>query len=501
VIAAALVEENRRNCSPPLDEGEVRAIANSIGRYDPASALLTAPMTDLGNAERLVETSGEDFRYFVERDKWVAWDGRRWVLDKGGAIVRAAGQVARRTAQAADDAGDAKLFKFARRSEAAGKLSAMVKLAQSVASVQVAGGDLDANPDLLNFRNGTVDLTTGELRPHRREDLITKLCPVDYDEGAACPAWMSFVDRVMDGNTNLIEFIRRAIGYSLTGSTSEQVLFLLHGTGANGKSTLLEVVRAFLGDYATQSDFTTFLERRSDGVRNDIARLAGARLVSAIEADEGRRLAESVLKQVTGGDVVTARFLFAEFFEFKPAFKLWLAANHKPSFKGDDYAMARRVRLIPFGVTIPPGERDPRLVEKLCKELPGIARWAVEGSLAWRSGGLSAPPEVIAATDQYTSDMDVIGRFLEERCQTVPSKRERTSVVYAAFRLWAEEAGEASPMSQLEFSARLESRGFRRTRSNGKRWTLGLSMRQRDDDGPPSAGSAALGATDAEFSF
>jgi putative DNA primase/helicase len=265
---------------------------------------------------------------------------------------------------------------------------------------------LDQDPWLFNVENGTIDLKTGELRPHERGALITKLAPVQYDREAECPTWWKFLMRIFNGNLALIEFLQKAVGYALTGSTREQCLFFLHGLGANGKSTLLEIIHTLLGDYAHRTSSETFLIKKSGGIPNDVAALRGARLVGAVEVESGRRLAEVLIKEMTGGDRISARFLHAEWFDFKPEFKIFLAANHKPVIRGTDHAIWRRIHLIPFNVQIPKPEQDRDLPEKLKAELPGILNWALEGCQMWQLYGLEPPAEVQAATQDYREEMD-----------------------------------------------------------------------------------------------
>ena len=290
-IEAALLAENGARCVPPLVDAEIGAIASSVCRYDPASPLLVLNLTDLGNAERLAAFAGRDLRYVYLSDTWLRWTGRRWRKDETGEAQRRAQDTVRELARLAqgieDDKRRSAVAAFALGSESARRLDAMVRLARC--RLPVTPEQLDRDPWLLNCGNGTLDLRTAELRPHRRDDLLTKLAPVDFDPGAVCPLWEAFLDRVMEGNAGLVDFLQRAVGYSLTGSVAEQVLFLLHGVGANGKSTFIETVRALLGDYSTQADFTTFLSQRGEGVRNDVARLVGARFVSAVEAEGGGR--------------------------------------------------------------------------------------------------------------------------------------------------------------------------------------------------------------------
>ena len=259
-----------------------------------------------------------------------------------------------------------KLLSHAHRSESEARIKAMVSLARTEPEIRVLKHeDLDRDPWLLNVANGTLNLKTGVLESHSRNDLISRLIPIDYSEAAACPRWLSFLERVTEGDDELIGFLQKAVGYSLTGLTLEQVIFMLYGVGSNGKSTLLNIILELLADYGRQTGTETLLVKRGDQIPNGVARLAGSRFVSAVETESGRRLAEGLVKQMTGGDRMTARFLHHEFFEFQPTFKLWLAVNHKPRITGSDHAIWRRIRLIPFTLTVPESERDPDLTEKL----------------------------------------------------------------------------------------------------------------------------------------
>lgn len=419
--------------------------------------------TDLGNAERLVAAFGEDLRYVAQLKRWYRWDGRRWARDLTRQVEQLAKAVVRQipaeAALASSDQIRSAIESWARKSEARGRIVAMLAGAESEPRLALEHAALDAEPWLLAVENGVLDLRTGELRPHRREDLITMVMPIAYDGEATCPGWQRFLTRILAGNTDLIGFLQRAIGYSLTGITREQVLFFLHGTGANGKSTFLEILRALVGDYATQADFATFLERRGDGPRNDVARLVGARVVTSSEVGEGKRLDEGLVKSLTGSDTIAARLLYSEAFEFRPQFKLWLAANHKPVIRGTDHAIWRRVRLIPFTVEIPEAERDPDLVPKLRKELPGILAWAVQGCLDWQEYGLSAPEAVLDATDDYRRESDVLGVFLETRCELGQDFSASASQLYQAYREWAQASGEFV-LSQTSFGRRLTERGI-----------------------------------------
>jgi putative DNA primase/helicase len=271
----------------------------------------------------------------------------------------------------------------------AASLRAMVDLARSEPGIHVSPDDLDRDPWRLNVLNGTLDLRTGELEPQDPDDLITKLAPVEYDPEAKCVTWLGFLDRIMDGNQDLIDFLQRAAGYSLTGETTERVLFVLHGVGRNGKTTLLESLQAVLGEYAKVMAAEMLMARKNDGgIPNDVAALKGARLVTASEAEEGTRLGEAKVKQLTGGDTITARFLYGEFFSFRSEFKIWLATNHKPDVRGTDKAIWDRLPVVPFSVRIPDEEVDARLPQKLLDAVawhPRVGGSGMPGLAAWRA--------------------------------------------------------------------------------------------------------------------
>jgi putative DNA primase/helicase len=368
--------------------------------------------------------------------------------------------------EAHSDAAANQLGKWASSSLSESKLRAMISLCQSEPGIPVLPDELDASPDLLNVLNGTIDLRSGKLREHRREDLITRVAPVEYDPDANAPAWETFLERVLPGE-ELRAFVQRALGYSATGDTSEQCMFINHGGGANGKSTFQEAISAALGEYSMRTPTEMLLARRSDGVPNDVARLKGARFVSASETEEGRRLAESRIKDLTGQDTITARFMKAEWFDFAPTHKLWLSTNHKPEIRGTDAAIWRRIRLVPWTVSIPPADQDKKLPEKLRSELPGILTWVVRGCLQWRREGLQAPDEVRKATGAYRVEMDVLAGFLADCCEFGTDHWEYAKDLYESYKRWCDENGER-PEPQRKFGGRLGERGFQRDRGGSR---------------------------------
>jgi putative DNA primase/helicase len=420
-------------------------------------------LTDSGNAKILVSVHGRDIRYCYDSAKWLVWDGKRWMEDGNGEIHRRAKDTAikmlEHAAKVKNDDRRKAIVKHALRTQSERGLKAMIAVAQSEPGIFVQVDELDSDAWLLNTQNGTLDLKTGKLRAHKREDLITKIIPVRYDPKATCPIWNAFLKRIMDGNQDLIRFLQKAVGYSLTASASEQVMFIFLGGGANGKSTFIKVILSLLGDYALQTPTETLVVKKGNGIPNDVARLKGARFVAAVEAENGKQLAEVLVKQLTGEDKITARFLYREFFQFEPTFKLFLAANHKPTIKGTEHAIWRRIKPVPFNVTIPAEERDKQLGEKLRKELPGILRWAVEGCLLWQKEGLGDPESVIEATNEYKSEMDVIGDFIAESCEVAPEAKTPSNDLYRRYINWCLERGEAY-LKHKEFGQELTARGF-----------------------------------------
>lgn len=462
----------------PIPADAVPAANGTTPSAKPAKLIAGFNATDYGNAERLVALHGHDLRYVPGRG-WHTWDGQRWQRDETGETVRRMKDTVRTMFTAAGEIEDAKqrqaVAQHALKSEAARALAAAITLAESEAETVAHTDALDADPWLLNVNNGTIDLTTGRKHPHDRGDLITKIAGTDHDPDATCPTWETFLARVLDNDTDLAELLQRAVGYSLTGTTGEQVLFIVHGSGANGKSTFLEVLRALHGDYGQQAPPELLVDRRNI-IPNDVARLPGVRCLAAAESEAGGRLNESLVKSLTGGDTVTARFMRGEWFEFKPQFTPWLATNHKPTVRGTDEAIWRRIRLIPFNVTIPPEQRDPDLPAKLRAELAGILNWAIAGCLAWQADGLTNPDAVQAATAEYRAEQDVVGAFIDEACVVLPQLSATSASLYEAYTDWCLKAGERRPLTKRAFGGALTDRGFERGRTDSARKWLGIGL-------------------------
>lgn len=436
-------------------------------------------LTDAGNAERLVARFRDRIRYCQPRRAWLIWTDQRWAWDETGAIWRLAKRTVRaiygEAEHASDDDRRKAISRHAHASESAARLKAMIELAQKEDGVPVMPADLDADPWLLNVENGTIDLRTGELREHRPDDMITKIVPVAYDAAAEAPIWRRFLSEIMRSNEKLVAFLARAVGYTLTGVTREQVLFFGIGSGSNGKTTFLKLLLRLLAEYGGQAPPELLLQKRNEVHPTEQADLFGRRLAVCTEIAEGRAWAEVTLKQLTGEDAVKARRMREDFWQFDPTHKFWIGANHKPTVRGTDPAIWRRLLLIPFLVTFDDAAKDKTLPEKLAGELPGILRWAVEGCLAWQREGLQPPSEVLAEVARYRVDMDVLGAFLRERCKAEEDVFVKAGDLYKAYGEWCENSGER-PVKQRHFGRSLTERGFGRKTVDGRPYYVALRL-------------------------
>jgi len=415
---------------------------------------------------------------------WLVWDSGKWGIGRLDRVYEMAKATAlgiyREIRYAGDSDAMADRAKWARSSQMEGHIKSMINLARSELGIPVVPSDLDADKWLLNTTNGVLDLRSGELLCHDPAYLMTKMVPAEYDPNAQCPHWLKFIHEVMDGNEELIGYLQRACGYSLTGDTSEHVLFVLHGNGQNGKSVLLNTLMGLMSDYGVKVSPDLLMANKRDGHPTIRATLFGRRLGVAIETDEGRRLDEALVKELTGGDVINARFLYKNEFNFFPTHKLWLATNHKPDIRGTDFAIWRRVKLIPFAVTIPDENVDLHLTDKLREEWPGILRWMLKGCTQWQQiGKLSEPQEVKIATNEYRTEQDIVGAFLEECCVLVPADSQGYETVkdlYQRFQRWASDNGEPL-MDNRVFGKRLQEHGLERAKgSKGVRICKGVKL-------------------------
>jgi putative DNA primase/helicase len=467
------------NCTPPFGEAEALKKLEQAWKYPAGTSF--EKLTDVGNARRFVTRYGDIVRWIIEFKKWLLWKDDHWQLDIADEVMQLGKattySIYEEAAKCADSNVADSVVAHAKASQQLPRLRAMLELARTEPGVFIGQHVIDCDPWLLGVQNGVVELRTGHLRPARPEDLITKRTSIAYDATAECPVWLGFVDKIMGGDKDLIRFLQRAVGYSMSGLTTEQCLFFLFGMGSNGKSTFLKTLEQLLDGYAASCQPDTLMSKKAEGgVNNDIARLRGARFVSTIEAEEGKRFAEALIKQMTGDDTLVARFLFQEHFEYRPQFKIWLAANHKPIIRGDDHAIWRRIRLIPFAVTIADNEKDKDLAAKLVKERAGILRWAIEGCLAWQREGLSPPASVSGATDSYRAEMDVFGAWLKECCETHGSFEESVKTLFESYRRWCDET-EIHTHSKMKFSLKLKERGFRHEHTRHGAVYHGLKVR------------------------
>lgn len=417
----------------------IKAVIDNARQYQPATSFLADALSDDALALLFSARHEHDLRFVNTWGRWLLWNGRRWEFDHTLAVKNLCREVAREVAN--EIMTQRSKDKLAHATASAKTVAAIERLARADRR-HASGIDVwDSDPMLLNTPGGTVDLRTGSIRPHDRADLITRITAVA--PGGDCPTWLAGLDRIFDGNVELIEYVQRALGYCLTGVTKEHALFVLLGSGGNGKSLIVNTFRELLGEYAVVAPMETFSASDFDRHPTELAMLRGARLVVANETEEGRKFSESRIKWLTGGDVISARFMRQDFFSFKPAFKLVIVGNHAPGFTNVDEAIRRRVHLIPFGVTIPTWERDPDLPEKLKAEWPGILSWAIQGCLQWQRQGLAQPPVVRDATGNYLADEDAITRFVNQNCVLgEPEALEEVQVLFAAWRDWGAATGE-----------------------------------------------------------
>ena len=439
--------------------------------------------TDLTNAELFVKAYHDRIRYCMAWKKWLIWDNHAWRPDDCGEIFALCKDFLRglflQVASINDHKRAVDMATHVIKSESLRRRQALVESASYERRIRITPKDVDQEPFLLNVLNGTIDLRTGTLHPSMKDKYITKCAMVTYDRSAPCTTWINFLLRIMNGNAQLIYFLQKAVGWALTGDMSEQVMFILYGSGANGKSTFLNAIMDILGEYAMSTQTETFMRKNGNVMSNDIARLRGARFVTTVEAEEGRRLSEPLIKQVTGQDVLTARFLYGEYFDFLPTFKIFMATNHKPVIKGNDLGIWRRIKLIPFMVTIPYGERDPDLTKKLQAEKSGILNWMIDGCLMWQRERLGEPEEVKLATEEYQEEMDLIGSFLTECCVLDKSGylRVSSSDLYRVYLAWCEKNSER-PYAQRIFAMHLQNKGIQKERTKKARGWVGVALRE-----------------------
>lgn len=469
---------------PPLPESETRTIVEGVyGRYESGPARFGIevrsddekkdfPFTDLGNAERLIWRLDGNVRFCHAYQKWLIWDGVRWRIDETGGAV-----MLQEAARMVREMGESKL-------EARSKLSNMLDLAQKLSGVSVTPDELDRNPRLLGVANGTLNLVTGELQAPNKDELITMSSPVEFRSGVECPTFERFVEDVCLGDNILVAYIQAAMGYTLTGLTNEHCLFFCYGDGANGKSTLLDVLSHLLGDYSRSIPAEIFSSVNSMAqMESSIARLKGARLVRCSETNN-KRVAESMLKEFVDGSPMEARHKYGHPFEFRPIAKLWISGNSKPHLTGQDWGIWRRIRLLPFLLKVEDAKQDKSLKDKLIAESSGILNWALDGLLWYWKHGLPECELVTEHTDEYRAEMDTIGNFIEECCDVTPNFRIASSALYSAYSKWCKFSGHFA-LSQTKFGLEIKKRGFMKDRSEVGIYISGIDL---TDDVRASAG-------------
>jgi putative DNA primase/helicase len=437
------------------------------------------PKTDIGNADRLTISHGHRLRWFASEKRWHAWDDSHWRADNTERPMAYAKETATNIFKTAKTDAD---YKWAGSSSNKPRLEAMLRVAQP--DLAITADMLDSDPWLLNCKNGTIDLRTGTLNAHRQEDYITKLAPVDYEPSAHPPRFRQFLSEIFEGSQPIIDFVQRALGYSLTSSVREQVLFICHGTGSNGKGTLFELMRKVLGGYAMASKPQLLLTQQIGTSNEDVYQLRGSRFVTTSETEEGVKFHEAQLKLLTGGDRLNAALKYGHNTEFDPTHKIWLGTNHLPEVSSQGAAMWRRLRLIPFNVNFDARpDKDTELPEKLEAEYPGILAWLVEGCLKWQAEGLNAPPEVMHATQKYKENEDQLGRFINDTYQLTPGGCVPVANVRDAYSRWCQANGEEA-LSKKALPARLREKGLEEKRVAAVRMWQGIEPKSEPISDP-----------------
>jgi P4 family phage/plasmid primase-like protien len=436
------------------------------------------PLSDLGNANRFLARHGKKALYNHSRETWMYWDGSAWKAGGEYKIEMMAHETVRAISQEVRIATTQEqrdlITSWALQSESGGHLREIPRTARGM--LEVEQSHFDDKPWLLNVANGTIDLRTGQIRAHNREDYLTSISPTVYDPTAECPTWLNFLSDIFCDDLETITYIQRMVGYSLTGVVSEHVLPVLYGTGSNGKSTFVNTIMALLGeDYSMKATSTLLMETQYEPHPTEKADVHGKRFVVAVETGEGKRLNETTIKELTGDDKIRARKMRQDFFEFPPTHKTWLTTNHRPVVRGSDHGIWRRLKLVPFLVCIPDGDQDHELKYKLFKELPGILNWAIAGCLAWQQHGIGSSESVSRATEEYKTEMDTIGQFLEDECLLDSKYSCLASDLYDAYRHWCVRVG-CKALSQARFGTSLAERGHPKHKEGSVRRRLGIKL-------------------------
>ncbi len=424
-------------------------------------------LTDYGNAERLVAEHGQDLHYCYPFRKWFIWDGTCWQEDTTGEIKRRAKTSVRTLYKQAGNEPDDKTRKelalYAVKCESQMKINAMISMAESELPLPVLPDQLDQHPFLISCNNGTIDLRTNDLAPHDRGHLITRKIPFSYNMDMRCPKWEKHLELIMRGDKELISFLQRAWGSCLSGDTRDRKIFIEWGFGKNGKSVCNNTIAMMLGEYAMRTPVSTLL-KKGDSIPNDVARLKGARFVYASEADQRRTLSEALVKDITGGEKIAARFMRGEWFEFQPEFKIWLGTNYKPTIKETADAIWDRIALIPFTVRIPDEKQRSMdvLLDEFRQEGEGILRWLITGCYEWYHEGLKPPSKVTQATSDYRGEMDTLKQFINDRCIVRADMKCKFGDLYKSYCEWSDSNGD-KPIGKGHFGDSLTEKGFATT--------------------------------------
>jgi len=460
--------------------------------------------TDLGNAAFFAALFREKVCFDHARKRWLFFEKHWWTTDGDGKLIRMAKQVPRlrleNSAKIADKERRESEARWAMQSESLARIKAILALAESEKHLAIEGTNWDHDPWLLGVANGVVDLRTGKLRPGSPGDRITLHTEIEFTPSTQSPRWDRFLMEIFDGDSELVSFVHRATGYTLTGDTSEQCFFCCYGLGGNGKGKFLEALRYVLGGYACNLPFSAFELQARSSIPNDLATLPGRRFVTAIESDETARLNEARIKALTGCDPITARLLYREYFTFTPQAKFWLAFNHRPPVLDDSHGFWRRVRLIPF-VRQFKTKAEPELEKTLRAEAPGILAWAVRGCLEWQVKGLGLPIAVKTATDVYREESNPLSDFMADRTISDPDAKVGVGCLWSEYNDWAKENAERNPLNRSQFTSRLEGMGYRKDRCGHRRdrmW-IGICRKQDSQAQGLRPGADARTCADAKF--
>lgn len=435
---------------------------------------------DTGNADRFIDRYGNLYRFSYINNKFYIYDGTKWTLDDRGLIRKLIDEMIESmkhekiivSEDVEEEEAQKEFQKFLKKTRGTQAKKNITN--ELMHRKPITPDQFDVDDMLLNVANGYVDLTSRELHPHDRGKMFSQIANTDYSEKMQPSVWLDFLNDIFDGNEEVIRYIQKALGYSLTGSTREQVMFILHGKGRNGKSIFVETISEILGDYSNNMQAKSLMVQKNDNVNTDIARLSKARFVTSSEPNEGFRFDEGLIKQLTGGDKVTARFLYAEEFEYQPKFKIWVSTNHKPIIRGTDDGIWRRLILIPFEVQIPEEKVDKDLKYKLLRESPAILNWMTEGAYMWMQEGLKMPDKLKEASQAYRTEMDVVEQFIEEKCKRTENVRETGKALYEEYKKWADENNEYK-MDKNKFGKKLKEKFQSKKMNNGINY-LGIEL-------------------------